>query len=101
MDVEQILGGQKAMDEASILSEFREIEIHDHWFSYFAYRQITHGLCNSHHLRELTFINEQEKEDWAKRVKDLLIFTKNVVDRPLEQESLPQEALLQIEEKYD
>lgn len=92
--------GQEAMDEAGILPRFQGVGIHDHWFPYFAYEQITHGLCNAHHLRELTFIHEQEKEDWAKRMKDLLIFAKNEVERHLEQGALPQKIFLGIEETY-
>jgi transposase len=92
--------GQEAMDEAGILPQFQGTGIHDHWFPYFAYEQITHGLCNAHHLRELTFIHEQEKEDWAKRMKDLLIFAKNEVERHLEKGNLPQEILFHIEETY-
>ena len=92
--------GQEAMDEAGILPRFQGVGIHDHWFPYFTYEQITHGLCNAHHLRELTFIYEQEKEDWAGRMKDLLIFAKNEVEKHLEQGALPQEILLQIEETY-
>ena len=92
--------GQEAMDEAGILPRFQGVGIHDHWFPYFAYEQITHGLCNAHHLRELTFIHEQEKEDWAKQMKELLIFAKNEVERHPEQGRLPQEVLLQIEETY-
>ena len=92
--------GQEAMDDGNILPRFHGTGIHDHWFPYFAYEQVTHGLCNAHHLRELTFIHEQEKEDWAKQMKDLLIFAKNEVERYLEQEALPQEVLLQIEGIY-
>lgn len=92
--------GQEAIDEAGILPLFQGIGIHDHWFPYFAYEQIIHGLCNAHHLRELTFIHEQEKEDWAKRMKNLLISAKNEVDRNLEQGALPQEILLEIEKAY-
>jgi len=92
--------GQEAMNEAGILPRFQGVGIHDHWFPYFAYQQITHGLCNAHHLRELTFIHEQEKEDWAKRMKDLLVFAKNEVKRHLGQGELPQGILLQIEETY-
>jgi transposase len=92
--------GQEAMDEAGIVPQFQGVGIHDHWFPYFAYEQITHGLCNAHHLRELTFIYEQEKEDWAKRMKDLLIFAKNEVERHLEQGALPQEILFRINETY-
>lgn len=92
--------GQEAMNEAGILLQFQGVAVHDHWFPYFAYEQITHGLCNTHHLRELTFIHEQEKEDWAKRMKDLLIFSKNEVERYLEQGMLPPEVLIRIEEAY-
>ena len=92
--------GQEAMNEAGILPRFQGIGIHDHWFPYFAYEQITHGLCNAHHLRELTFIHEQEKEDWAEQMKNLLIFAKNKVEEYLERGELPQEVLLLIEETY-
>ena len=92
--------GREAMDEVDILPRFQGIGIHDHWFPYFVYEQITHGLCNAHHLRELTFIHEQEKEDWAQRMKDLLIFAKKEVERYLEQGKLPQEILLCIEQTY-
>ena len=92
--------GKEAMNDAGILPRFQGIGVHDHWFPYFTYEQIAHGLCNTHHLRELTFIHEQEKEDWAKRMKDLLIFAKNEVERHLDQQALPLEALYRIEEMY-
>jgi transposase len=92
--------GQEAMNEAGSLPGFQGIGVHDHWFPYFAYEQITHGLCNTHHLRELTFIHEQEKEEWAKRMKDHLIFAKNEVEKHLDQGALPKEILNRIEETY-
>jgi transposase len=92
--------GQEAMDEAGILPHFQGIGIHDHWFPYFTYTQIRHGLCNAHHLRELMFIHEQEKEEWAMRMKDLLISAKNEVESYQEQHALPQEVLLRIEGEY-
>jgi transposase len=92
--------GQEAMDAANILPRFQGIAVHDHWFPYFAYKQITHGLCNTHHLRELTFIYEQEKEDWARQMMNLLIFTKNIVERHLEQGALPTHILARIEREY-
>jgi transposase len=42
--------GQEAMNEADILPRFQGKGVHDHWFPYFAYEQMTHGLCNAHHL---------------------------------------------------
>ena len=92
--------GQEAMDAANILPRFHGIAIHDHWFPYFAYEQITHGLCNTHHLRELTFIYEQEKEEWARQMMNLLIFTKNTVEQHLEDGKLPAQTLLRIEQEY-
>jgi transposase len=92
--------GQEAMDEGGILPLFQGVGIHDHWFLYFAYTQIRHGLCNTHHLRELTFIYEQEKEDWAGRMKDLLIFAKDEVEKHLDKEILPQQVLNDIEARY-
>ena len=68
--------GKEAMDEADILPQFKGTAIHDHWFPYFSYNEAKHGLCNAHHLRELTFIHEQG-EDWGKKMKELLIFAWN------------------------
>ena len=92
--------GQEAMNEADILPQFKGIAVHDHWFPYFAYEHVLHGLCNSHHLRELTFIHEEVKEDWAKSMKDLLIRAKQEVEKHLEQGALPAEVLLQLEQTY-
>ena len=92
--------GQEAMDEANILPQFKGTAIHDHWFPYFAYEQVVHGLCNAHHLRELTFVYEQEKEDWAKSMKELLIFANNEVEKYLIQGALPEKILTQIKESY-
>ena len=92
--------GQEAMDEANILPQFKGTAIHDHWFPYFTYKQMLHGLCNAHHLRELTFMYEQEKEDWAKQMINLLVFAKNEVEKHFIQGSLPKEILLQIEQTY-
>lgn len=92
--------GQEAMDAAGILPTFQGIAIHDHWFPYFAYGQLKHGLCNAHHLRELIFVHEQEKEDWAKRMHDLLISANKEVENHVEQAALPSEVVLRIEQAY-
>ncbi len=92
--------GQDAMNEVDILPQFNGIAIHDHWFPYFAYKQITHGLCNTHHLRELTFVHEQEKEDWAKQMKDFLILATQEVEKSKELGSFSKEVLLKIEQSY-
>lgn len=92
--------GQEAMDSADILPHFSATAVHDHWFPYFAYNQVKHGLCNAHHLRELTFIYEQKQEDWAKQMYDLLIGANQAVEKHIECKVLPPDLVLQIEQTY-
>ena len=93
--------GQEAIDATGILPRFYGIAIHDHWFPYFTYSQVTHGLCNAHHLRELTFIYEQKKEEWAQRMHDLLIWANREAEKHTERGEMPPDVLLQIEQDYN
>lgn len=63
--------GSDAMDAAGILPRFKGILCHDHWKPYFTYN-VAHALCNAHHIRELTYAFEQDKQVWAKDTIDLL-----------------------------
>jgi transposase len=63
--------GNEAMDAMGILPTFRGILCHDHWKPYFTYGML-HALCNAHHLRELERAFEQDKQQWAARMSDLL-----------------------------
>lgn len=92
--------GQEAMDEMGVLSQFHGIAVHDHWFPYFSYNQVTHSLCNAHHLREFTFVHEQEKEEWAKKMKDLLLTVHSRVEESQQQGCLSEEELLLYEREY-
>jgi transposase len=64
--------GKKAFDAFGILGVFAGTLVHDGWKPY---RDLacTHALCNAHHLRELTYVFEEMKQDWAKRLIDLLV----------------------------
>jgi len=44
---------------------------HDHWKPYYRYG-CTHALCNAHHLRELERAWEQDAQQWAKLMQNLL-----------------------------
>jgi transposase len=90
--------GQEAMDTCGILPEFCGRAIHDHWMPYFSYEQITHGLCNAHHLRELTYVNEQEKEEWALKMKEHLLAANQQVQDAAGH--LSSEAIQEIEQTY-
>lgn len=92
--------GKSAIDEFNILPKFHGNAIHDHWFPYFTYEQVTHGLCNSHHLRELTFVHENEKEDWAKEMHEFLLRTKEWVEAHTEQRYPSEEQIKVLEMEY-
>lgn len=93
--------GQEAMNAADILPKYHGTAVHDHRFPYFTYNLMKHGLCNAHHLRELIFVHEQEKEAWAKRMHDLLILANKEVETHAELGVLSPENLLQIEQSYE
>ncbi len=64
--------GRIAMDEFGILPGFSGRLIHDFWKPYLTY-DCLHGLCNTHHLRELLFLVEEHHQAWAKKMMTLLL----------------------------
>ncbi len=67
--------GKEAMLDLGILEHYTGCAVHDHWKSYFTF-SCSHSLCNAHHLRELTYLVEQEEQDWAKSMIALLLEAK-------------------------
>lgn len=63
--------GGEALSDMGILQHFHGILCHDHWKPYYAY-DVTHALCNAHHLRELERAREQDNQEWANKMKSLL-----------------------------
>lgn len=94
--------GKEAMDDIGILPYFKGTSVHDHWKPYFKYNNAKHGLCNSHHLREFVFINEQYQQRWASKMMDLLLKIKEKVEdtRPYSDHLEPSE-IKGFEKKYD
>lgn len=72
--------GQIALDEIEILPQFEGTAVHDGWRSYQKYG-CGHGLCNAHHLRELSFIEERYEQGWATQMKALLVEMKQTVEQ--------------------
>lgn len=64
--------GSEAINEQNVLPRFTGILCHDHWKPYFKL-DCLHALCNAHHLRELTYAEEQDHQAWAKQMRELLL----------------------------
>jgi len=64
--------GAEAITSKNVLPRFTGILCHDHWKPYFQLNCL-HALCNAHHLRELTFAEEQDQQAWAKQMRELLL----------------------------
>lgn len=98
-DIHRKRGGE-AFEDIGILPGFIGRAIHDFWKSYFAY-DCEHGLCNAHHLRELTFLHEQCQQDWAERMIECLMDIKKAVEtvRP-SQDHLAAKQIQDFEARY-
>jgi len=64
--------GNEATDYFDILPQFKNCMVHDFWKPYFKY-DCTHGLCNTHLLRELKFLLEENGQTWAGDMSGLLL----------------------------
>jgi len=71
--------GHEATDVAGILPTFRGRAVHDFWKSYLKY-DCKHAFCNAHLLRELIFLDEEQKQKWASPMIDHLLMIKDAVD---------------------
>lgn len=72
--------GEEGMEAAGVLPYFKGRAIHDFWKSYFRFN-CKHGLCNVHHLRELSFLEERYGQIWAREMKKLLVDIKKKVEK--------------------
>ncbi len=87
--------GRQAMDAIGILPRYKGTAIHDFFSSYLKY-DCQHGLCNSHHLRNLTYIHEQYQQSWAQdMIKLLLDIKKTVATHQSAQQNCLSEQLIQ------
>ena len=65
-----------------LLEDLKGILVHDHWKPYFQLKEVSHALCNAHHLRELKALEEFEKEPWAFKMSRLLTVSNDLKDPP-------------------
>jgi transposase len=93
--------GSKAMDAMGILPQFKGIAVHDGWKPYNNY-DCNHALCNAHLQRELTGIEENYKQQWAKEMNELLTEMKKYADECKEQiQELDLEKIKALEKGFD
>jgi transposase len=68
--------GYDGLNHAGVLPQFGGIAVHDGFKPYRDYSNVTHALCNVHHLRELLGIIEQNpghpQQEWAVRMDAFL-----------------------------
>jgi transposase len=72
--------GKEALDAIGILADFHGVSVHDGWRSYWQFL-CQHALCNVHHLRDLTFLYEEQLQAWAGETKELLLDIKAAVEQ--------------------
>ena len=88
-----------AMNEIGILPEFQGFAVHDFYASYLKY-DCEHVLCNAHLLRELIFQAEEKMQNWALKMKDLLLEIKVTVES-CESLHLAHNVILDFEKRFD
>jgi len=64
--------GMSAIEAAGILPALCGVAVHDGHTPYRKY-DVTHGLCNAHHLRELAGMAEATGQAWPTAMADLLV----------------------------
>lgn len=94
--------GRAALDAIGIAPAFHGTSVHDGLVSYQGYTFIQ-ALCNVHHLRELTFVEEEMKQAWAREMKDLLLEMKSQVEhaKAAGQTALPVPEQARLLRRYD
>lgn len=95
--------GSDATTAIGILPAYRGVSVHDGWKPYRANTQCRHALCNVHHLRELTFLEETYQQGWATELKNLLRQMKAATDQARAQGAsrLPQTARDSFVARYE
>jgi len=93
--------GRIAIKEHNILPQFSGKLITDHYPSYRDF-DYTHYFCNAHHLRELLWVTEFEKNKWAEKFKKLLLKSKKLKEKSIENNIffLDKETLENISKEY-
>ena len=73
--------GYEALKDFGLLDGFTGNLIHDFYSSYYRFTNCKHFQCAAHILRELTYLHEEMDQEWAGKMKELLLEAKALRDR--------------------
>ena len=73
--------GEPAMRSMGVLEGYSGHVIHDYLSSYYRITGLQHGLCNAHHIRDLTCVHEEHGQQWASDMMGLLLEAKALKER--------------------
>lgn len=76
--------GAPAISGIDILPRYMGTVVHDGFSSYDQYQRCRHAQCNAHILRELNYVIETGKPQWATEMKALLLEIKTAVGKARE-----------------
>ena len=73
--------GLPAMEAMGVIADYGGHAIHDYLASYYRFGELSHGLCNAHHIRDLTCVHEEHGQKWASDMIALLLEAKALRER--------------------
>ena len=71
--------GTDGTDAMGVVRYLKGVLVHDGWRAYRNYANVTHALCNAHHLRELEAVGATDGQGWATDLAHLLTTTWGLV----------------------
>ena len=71
--------GRKALEDIGIWPRFHGRAMRDRWASYDAY-DCLQSICGAHLVRDCVYVAEQEQQDWAADMADLLVSMAEAAD---------------------
>lgn len=69
--------GHAGIEALGVLPHYFGVAVHDFWDSYHKY-PCSHAYCNAHILRELKRVEEETKQEWAVKMRILLLKAKKI-----------------------
>lgn len=94
--------GKAAIQAIGIIPGFTGWLMHDFLSSYLGFPNCLHTFCKSHLLRELVFLFEQQKQEWANDLYDLLLkMLERVRELKAQDAPLLEQEYLQWKRRYE